>query len=230
MPRSCPIAYYGNDQTLLTELDVSLPGRPRIVRNLRIDGTLRAARGANGLLRLVVTSYPNAIVDVAERGEVAGWVPSLRVRNRRTGRIATRQAASCTQISRPATYGGLGLMTVLTIDPARSLVPIDSDALMANVGTVYATGDMLYVASSAVYDTTLPAEAPANSSVASGGPWTIVHAFGTSRTGTTELPRQRPRRRHAAERVVAVGAERRAARREQRLDRLGAAADRARAS
>ncbi|MDO8188073.1 beta-propeller domain-containing protein [Conexibacter sp. JD483] len=180
-----PAPYGGDAQTLLTELDVSLPGRPRIVRNLRIDGSLEAARGANGLLRLVVSSYPDAISNLDERGEVAGWVPSLRVRNRRTGRVATRSVADCRQISRPATYAGLGLMTVLTIDPARSLVPIDSDALMANVGTVYATGDTLYVASSAVYDSSLPADAPANSSVSSGGSWTAVHAFETDRAGAT---------------------------------------------
>ncbi len=179
------IGYYGDSQTLLTELDVSLPGRPRIVRNLRIDGSLKAARGSDGLLRLVVSSYPQAISDVDERGEVAGWVPSLRVRNRRSGRIATRSVADCRQIARPATYSGLGLLTVLTIDPARSLVPVDSDALLANVGTVYATGDTLYVASPAVYDSTLPADAPANSAVTSGGSWTAVHAFGTSRAGVT---------------------------------------------
>lgn len=179
-----PAPYGGNAQTLLTELDVSLPGRPRIVRNLRIDGALQAARGANGLLRLVVSSYPAAISDVAERGEVSGWVPSYRVRNRRSGRIATRPAASCTQISRPATYSGLGLTTVLTIDPARSLVPVDSDALLTSVGTVYATADALYVASPAVHDTTLPDDAPVNSAV-SAGAWTVIHAFGTSREGVT---------------------------------------------
>lgn len=177
-------AYYGNAQTLLTELDVSLPGKPRIVRNLRVDGTLRAARGANGLLRLVVSSYPGAVADVARRGEVAGWVPSYRVRNRRSGRIATRRTAACTQISRPATYSGLGLMTVLTIDPARSLVPVDSDALLSDVGTVYATADELYVASPAQYDATLPGDGTASSS-GDAGSWTLVHAFGTSRAGVT---------------------------------------------
>lgn len=181
-------SHFGNAQTLLTELDVSLPGRPRIVRNLRIDGSLRAARGAHGLLRLVVSSYPGAVADVAERGEVSGWVPSYRVRNRRSGRIATRQAAACTQISRPATFSGLGLMTVLTIDPARSLVPVDSDAMLSDVGTVYATADELYVASPAQYESSQPVEGPADAPVSSAGgagSWTLVHAFGTSRAGVT---------------------------------------------
>lgn len=142
-------AYYAPTQTVLTELDLTLTGRPRIVRSLRIDGSYRAARLVDGLVRLVVTSSPRALVDEAVRPQVAGWVPNYRVRNRRTGRSATRAVSSCTQVSRPQEFSGLGLLTVLTLDLAKGLTPIDSDSILSDASTVYGSRDALYVATQA---------------------------------------------------------------------------------
>lgn len=142
-------ASYAPAQTVLTELDLTLTGRPRIVRSLRIDGSYRAARLVDGVVRLVLTSSPRALVDEAVRPQVAGWVPSYRVRNRRTGRSATRAVSSCTQVSRPQEFSGLGLLTVLTLDLAKGLTPIDSDSILSDVGTVYGSRDALYVATQA---------------------------------------------------------------------------------
>ncbi|MDW5595407.1 beta-propeller domain-containing protein [Conexibacter stalactiti] len=157
-------------QTLLTELDLGLTGRPRIVRNLRVEGMLRAARMVEGVVRLVVSSTPRGLADESARSEVGDWVPSYRVRNRRTGRNALRPVAACSQISHPQTYDGLGLLTVMTIDLDRGLTPADSDSILADVDTVYGTSDALYVTS------TLP------SSTESA---TLVHKFVTGADGQT---------------------------------------------
>jgi hypothetical protein len=174
----------GRGQTLLTELDLSLPGRPRIVRNLRVDGSFRAARLADGVVRLVTSSYPHAIVDQEARAQVAGWVPSYRIRNRRTGRAATRAVSACEQVRRPQEFSGFGLLTVLSIDLSRGLTPVDSDSILADVGTVYSSRDALYVASS-VQAAPDPAAQP-------GGPvsWsqeteTLIHKFALRGDGQT---------------------------------------------
>lgn len=162
------------NQTLLTELDLSLVGRPRIVRNLRVEGSYNAARLVDSVVRLVVTSSPRGLVEEEARAQVGGWIPSYRVRNRRTGRSALRPVAACNQVSRPQTYSGLGLLTVLTIDLDKGLSANDSDSVLANVGTVYGTSDALYAASYA-----------GGIGGTGGDPATTVHKFVTDRAGQT---------------------------------------------
>jgi hypothetical protein len=161
-----------NNQSLLTELDLSLPGRPRIVRNLRVEGALRAARMVEGVVRLVVSSTPPGVTDESQRADVGDWVPSYRVRNRRTGRSALRPVAACNQVSHPRQPDGVGLLTVMTIDLDRGLTPADSDSILADVDTVYGTADALYVASAQRY---VEGEAPS----------TVVHKFVTGADGQT---------------------------------------------
>jgi hypothetical protein len=175
----------GSAQTLLTKLDLSLPGRPRIVRSLRIDGSFQAARRADGVVRLVVSSEPRALVDEQARARVAGWVPSYRVRNRRTGRSATRAVSACTQVRRPQEFSGLGLLTVLTLDLARGLTPVDSDSILADVGVVYGSRDALYVASQprAVSDPTASPDTPVSSEEDAS---TSIHKFLTREDGQTD--------------------------------------------
>ncbi|MDO8210668.1 beta-propeller domain-containing protein [Conexibacter sp. CPCC 206217] len=189
--RPAMVAMPTPSQTLLTELDLTLPGRPRIVRNLRVDGALRAARVVDGIVRLVTSASPQALVDEDVRAQVAGWVPHYRVRNRRTGRTATRPVSACTQVRRPAEFSGFGLLTVLSIDLARGLTPVDSDSVLADVGTVYSSRDALYVASYAQQGTTTDAASP-DSSVSSDGSGsgstasTLIHKFALRPDGQTQ--------------------------------------------
>jgi hypothetical protein len=68
------------------------------------------------------------------------------VNGRRGETLLRRPLVQCRNVHRPATYSGLGLLTVLTIDLRKGLAPIDSDSIVADGRTVYASQDSLYVA------------------------------------------------------------------------------------
>ena len=77
---------------------------------------------------------------------IGSWLPSYRVKGRRGETLSRRPLVQCRNVLRPATYSGLGLLTVLTIDLRKGLAPIDSDSIVADGRTVYASQESLYVA------------------------------------------------------------------------------------
>ena len=68
------------------------------------------------------------------------------MKGRRGETLSRRSLVQCRNVRRPATYSGLGLLTVLTIDLRKGLAPIDSDSIVADGRTVYASQKSLYVA------------------------------------------------------------------------------------
>jgi hypothetical protein len=135
--------------TQLLEIDIADPAAMRIVRTLSVDGNYVSARLTESTARVVVASAPVGLEFVApaagdkqatdaavvknraviSRSRVANWVPRYTLENKRTGRKATRALAGCKQVRRPVEFGGLGMVTVLTIDLAKGLEPVDSDAV-----------------------------------------------------------------------------------------------------
>jgi hypothetical protein len=81
--------------------------------------------------------------------------------------------AGCAQVSRPPVASGLGTVTVLTLDPARGLDPVDRDVVLADADTVYASATGLYVATSPWTAVT----AGVTASPAAGGGVTRLHRF-----------------------------------------------------
>ena len=77
---------------------------------------------------------------------IGSWLPSYRVKGRRGETLLRRRLVQCRNVRRPAVYSGLGLLTVLTIDLRKGLAPIDSDSIVADGRTVYASQKSLYVA------------------------------------------------------------------------------------
>ena len=77
---------------------------------------------------------------------IGSWLPSYKVKGRRGETLSRRALVQCRNVRRPAVYSGLGLLTVLTIDLRKGLAPIDSDSIVADGRTVYASQDSLYVA------------------------------------------------------------------------------------
>ena len=57
-----------------------------------------------------------------------------------------RPAVRCGDVRRPTRFSGLGMLSVLTLDPARGLQPVDRDAVLTDGQIVYGTADSLYVA------------------------------------------------------------------------------------
>ena len=152
--------------TVLTEIDVSDPSSMRVVRTMSVDGGYLSARLVGSTARVVITSTPYlplvyqgqkgaetpAAAERKNRGLIASsrlrnWLPYYTLRDRKAKRTIHRALVGCRQVRRPADFSGLGMITVLTIDLARGLEPVDSDAVMADGNTVYASTDNLYVAS-----------------------------------------------------------------------------------
>ena len=62
--------------------------------------------------------------------------------------VATARGAlvDCRSVRRPLRFSGLGLVSVVTVDLERGLDPIDTDAILSDGRTVYASPTSLYVA------------------------------------------------------------------------------------
>ena len=135
-----------------TEVDVSDPAKPAILRTEDVDGYIVDARLTGRSVRIVVSSYPVAISQPGEiRSQAAGWLPSRRIENARTGGVLER-SVRCRAVRRPSVYSGAGVLTVYTVDLTRGLPAIDVDAIFTTGDTVYASPSSLYVATHR-YDT-----------------------------------------------------------------------------
>jgi uncharacterized secreted protein with C-terminal beta-propeller domain len=154
-------------QTNLIEVDVGDPSAPRIVRSLTLDADYVSARLVGTVARIVtVSGMPHALPfvtpadstpeataaalarnrAVVRTARLGSWVPSYKVKGRRGETLVRRPLVQCRNVRRPAVYSGLGLVTVLTVDLRKGLAPIDSDSVVADGRTVYASRDSLYVA------------------------------------------------------------------------------------
>ena len=153
----------------LTQVDVSDPAKPVVMRTEMLEGDLVDARLTGRTARIVVESSPDALSALRLRSRASGWVPQRRVVNART-RSVTKRRLSCRTVRRPAVYSGAGVVTVYTVDLARGLPSVDADAILASAETVYASASSLFVATRR-WD-------------AAGGA-TSIHRFDTSDPGRT---------------------------------------------
>jgi uncharacterized secreted protein with C-terminal beta-propeller domain len=189
--------YPTHNAAVLSEVDVSNPAAPRVVRKLRVDGRYLNARLTGSVARVMVTSTPRVferpppgppVADQApevddggaslraaiERSGAADWIPSYTLEG--SGQTATRTAVDCQAVRRPPEFSGLDILTVLTIDLSRGVEPVDSDGLMASAETVYASTRGLYLASQRVPTQPRPS-APMS---------TEIHKFDISSATATE--------------------------------------------
>ena len=161
----------GAPRTVLAQVDVSDPAHPRALARMAVDGHLVAARRSGGTVRAVVATAPRPIELGRQRALRAGagaWLPRLTVRGTR------RVAVGCRSVSRPRTFSGLGMVTVLTVDAAGPLALLDSDAILTDGEIVYASPTAMYVATSRWADPAL-ADDPTPPRGA-----TLVHKLDTS--------------------------------------------------
>ena len=129
----------------LTQVDVSDPAKPVVMRTEMLEGDLVDARLTGRTARIVVESSPDALSALRLRSRASGWVPQRRVVNART-RSVTKRRLSCRTVRRPAVYSGAGVVTVYTVDLGRGLPSVDADAILASAETVYASASSLFVA------------------------------------------------------------------------------------
>ena len=161
------IGPYQPAQSVLSEVDVADPRRLRLVRTLTLDGSYVAARLVGSSVRIVAAAQipgklPFEQPDGTSKDELAAatranravlaasraqsWLPSYRLR--RAGRKAgpQRPLVQCRHVRRAPAFSGLGMLTVLTVDLAKGLEPVDSTAVLTDGRIVYASPENLYVA------------------------------------------------------------------------------------
>lgn len=153
--------------TVFVLIDVSDPNAMRTVETLRLRGSFIAARLSGTSARIAASSEPRALPFVAggagleksaaearrvnraviKRSTLRTWGPSYRLKRR--GKLAAeRPLVPCGEVSRPQTFSGLRTVSVSTIDLAKGLVPVDTDAVQTDGELVYASPTALYVATS----------------------------------------------------------------------------------
>jgi hypothetical protein len=146
---------HGTPQLLL----VDLAGTPRVISRYRGDGMLIDARQTGTVARVVLGTAPKIAFPYTARtdeallrenrkaidaAKVDAWLPSYEIT---TGGQTTRGKLDCAAVSRPTSYSGAGMLTVLTFDlNAPALTDGSPVAVVADGETVYGNGSSLYVA------------------------------------------------------------------------------------
>jgi hypothetical protein len=85
--------------------------------------------------------------DEIRSSRLANWVPRYRVGSPGSGDASEpRPLVPCTEVDRPRVFSGLGMLSVLTIDLARGVEPVDTDAVLGAGEMIYSSATGLYVA------------------------------------------------------------------------------------
>jgi hypothetical protein len=141
---------------------VDLTGRPRVVSSYSIEGSLADARQIGSVVRVVIRSQPHVTFPAQPSGAtdaqrlavnraaigsagIDAWLPHFE---ETAGASTSTGRVSCAGVSRPASYSGANLLTVLTFDLASGALGSGNGvAVVADGDTVYGTSSSLYVAS-----------------------------------------------------------------------------------
>ncbi|MDN3356662.1 beta-propeller domain-containing protein [Actinomadura sp. DC4] len=137
---------------------VDLSGPPRVVSSLQADGAYVDARQVGSVARVIVRSAPrltfprrrggsDADATAADRAAVRAapldaWLPRYSVT--RGGRTQAEKVP-CAQVSHPASYTGLSLVSVLSVDLTGDMADAAPVSVVAGGQTVYGSGTALYV-------------------------------------------------------------------------------------
>lgn len=154
--------------TVLSVLDLTADGGPRLVRTEEVEASYLSARVVGDAVRVVLGSTPaipfpqpeydadgSIDEDAAEEANraaiesmtAAEWLPQRVVRDADGSVLSREPAVDCASLAHPVDSAGLGTVTVLTLDAGAADVPtVDTDAVSADGGMVYASADRLYVA------------------------------------------------------------------------------------
>ena len=159
------IAPYGGNGTTLTLVDVSRPDRLEVAETLSVEGAYLTARLTGKSVRLVTSSFPEVLPFVypeesgflselnaglenqriVSRLGASDWLPDYVREDHVTGASESGLAVGCSNVRMPVESSGFGMLSVLTLDPANGLSPVDSDAVMTDGQTVYVSAEGLYV-------------------------------------------------------------------------------------
>ncbi len=151
----------------LIEVDVSDPSDITVVRRMQIDGRYVSSRLADGVVRLVIRSFPVGFEwampegsglrsereateknqEIIRASTFDNWLPYFVLTDEVTGSETDGVLADCGRVYAPPAYSGLATVSVLSFDlDAGGLTDIETDGLVAEGETIYASTDALYIA------------------------------------------------------------------------------------
>jgi hypothetical protein len=177
---------------------VDLAGAGRVLETLTVDGSYLDARQVGAVARVVVRSGPRLRfvhpadrrsssaareqnLRVVARSSIDDWLPRYELR--RAGEHREGRLVDCERVSRPATYSGSSMLTVLTLDLGGLLGTGDPVTVVADGDTVYGTASSLYVAAYQPFDGVPEPDAGSAPLPRSQRQRTEVHKFDTSAPG-----------------------------------------------
>jgi hypothetical protein len=185
---------------------VDLAGHPSMMSSYTIDGSLIDARQIGPAVRVVISSQPrldfpaqpdstsNAQRVAANQAVIShagldAWLPQYE---ETSGGATTTGHIACSAVSRPATYSGANLLTVLTFDlGSDALGSGDGVSIVADGNTVYGTDTSLYVAGDERWlaeaavsaGRGMPAEGAAGTPGSAAGQQTDIYRFDITKPG-----------------------------------------------
>jgi uncharacterized secreted protein with C-terminal beta-propeller domain len=135
---------------------VDISGAPKIISSYTIDGSYADARQSGTVARIVVRSTPRiefpadgrgtqkeliaANRKIIDKAPVSAWLPAYTSDGEK-GQV------DCGDVSRPHTYSGTSMVTVLSFDLTRDRLGTGiATSLVADGDTVYGSGNSLYIA------------------------------------------------------------------------------------
>jgi len=150
------IARLANLGTTFVDIDVSDLAAPTVRESLTVNGTYASARLTGTTARIVMNSDPlttigmNATNEAEYRAAIAAagaddFIPSATFTDA-AGTHTTGPLVACANISHPSRTSSFGMLSIVTMDLAKGIRPVDSDAVMAQGATVMASQNRLYVA------------------------------------------------------------------------------------
>ena len=173
---------YSEPATRLFEIDISDRTAPKLLNTFTVEGFYVSARLIGSTARIVVSTPPDPVYTVDEEtiredAEPATWIPDGVLRDRIKRKRRRTRVVACDDVRRPAAFSGPGMLTLLTLDLEQGLEPIDSDSILTDAQTIYASKKNLFVATERWFDPL------ANADIDSGR-HTAIHRFDISSAGS----------------------------------------------
>ena len=186
-----------DNAVVITEVDISDPGNPQVVRHLRVEGRYISSRAANGYARVVISSPPEKLGFVqptygSESSEASAerfnrllvqestleqWLPNYNLHAANGESVSRGQLLDCDRVYAPSVFSGFNQVSVLSFATGESLRLRDAVSTMASGETVYASHSNLYV-SRVEYDY--------EADDRWGAPKTVVHKFSLDSSGSAD--------------------------------------------
>ena len=101
-----------------------------VSRTLAVDGQYVSGRLTGGTARVVLNTPPD-LTQARTDGGAGAFIPETTIRSNISRRTFRRPLVGCGAVRRPASYSGLDLLSVMTIDLDRGLYSVDRDAVIA---------------------------------------------------------------------------------------------------